>query len=152
MFPKENLTKFAAAVSKRCGICQATVEQVLPAMFDEIRFRLVEGKYPNIPIDSFGTFAVVTIPEREYHYTYKGADEIRHLPPKKRLKFAAAYNFRKELESGIFDPTRRSFTRHPKDPIIRRRQDMRYKPNKTGMFKGATKKVKSEEGEVRSEK
>ena len=100
MIPREFLQRFAADVVKRSGICQATVEQVLPAVFDEIRHRLIEGRYPCVPIDSFGTFGVVDIPERQYHYTYCGKDEMRTLPPKKRLKFYPAYNFRKELEAG----------------------------------------------------
>lgn len=140
MLPKEYLQRFAANVVKRCGICQATVEQVLPAVFDEIRYQLTESNHPCVPIDSFGTFAVIDVPERKYHYTYK-CDEIRTLPATRRLKFRPAYNFRKELESGQFDSTRKSFRRHPKDPIIRKRKDMKYQPNKHGVYKGATVNV-----------
>ena len=70
MLPKEYLTRLSAAVVKRSGICQATVEQVLPALFDEIRYQLIEGRYHCVPIESFGTFGIVEIPERQYHYTY----------------------------------------------------------------------------------
>ena len=145
MLPKQFLQRFASAVVKRSGICQATVEQVLPAVFDEIRYRLVEGEYPCVPIDSFGTFAVIDVPERQFHYTYKGADEWRTLPPQKRLKFVMTRNLKRELQEGRFDPTRRSFSRHPDDPIIRRRQQMAYHPNKHGVFKGTTFRVQSEE-------
>ena len=144
MMPKEYLHKLSAAVTKRCGICQATVEQVLPAVFDEIRYQLIEGSYPCVPIESFGTFAVVDIPERQHLYTYKGANEMRTLPAKKKLKFAPTRNFKRELDHGKFDESRRSFSRHPKDPAIRKRADMRYKPNKTGLFKGATRVVKQQ--------
>ena len=68
MLPKKFLETFAADVTKRCGICQATVEQVLPAVFDEIRYRIINERYPCVPIDSFGTFAVINKPERRYHY------------------------------------------------------------------------------------
>lgn len=143
MLPKEFLQRLAADVSKRSGICQATVEQVLPALFDEIRYRLVQGKYPCIPIDSFGTFAVIDVPEREYHYTYNGADEWRTLPATKRLKFNAAYNLKRELDQGEFDPTRRSFRRHPQDPILRRRKQMKYCKRDLPVFIGKTRRLQS---------
>ena len=138
MMPKQVLQKFAADVTKRCGICQATVEQVLPAVFDEIRCRLVEGRYPCIPIDSFGTFAVINVPEREYMYHYKGIRELRTLPPAKRLKFAMARNMKRELQEGRFDPTRKSFSRHPDDPIIRRRRELRYQKPRPEIYKSTT--------------
>ncbi len=144
MEPKEYLHRFAAAVTKRSGICQATVEQVLPAVFDEIRYQLIEGKYPCVPIESFGTFGVIDVPEREYHYTYK-CDKVVHLSAKKRLKFYMTRNFRQELERGEFDPSRRSFSRHPKDPVIRKRANMRYQPMKNGMHRGVTKAVTPQE-------
>ena len=126
MLPKQYLQKLAAAVSKRSGICQATVETVLPALFDEIRYQLIEGQRPCVPIDSFGTFAVVDVPERERRYVYKDTDEVRHYPATKRLKFRPAYNMKRELDRGEYDPTRHSFSRHPQDPIIRKRQNMMY--------------------------
>ena len=144
MPPKEYLTRLAKAVTKRSGICQATVEQVLPALFDEIRFQLIEGKFHCVPIESFGTFGIVEIPEREYHYTYKGADEIRHLPPKKRLKFYPTRSFRREIENGQFDPTRQSFYWKTGDPPIRKRRSMQYQPNRNGVFKGATQQIKND--------
>lgn len=127
MLPKEFLQRFAADVSKRCGICQATVEQVLPAVFDEIRQRLIEGRYPCVPIDSFGTFAVINVPERKRRYTYKDTDEVRHYPATKRLKFRPAYNMKRELDRGEFDPTRHSFSRHSQDPIIQKRKQLCYR-------------------------
>ena len=142
MIPREYLQRIASNVVKRSGICQATVEQVLPALFDEIRYQLCEGKYNCVPIESFGTFGIVEIPEREYHYTYKGADEMRTLPPCKRLKFLPARNLRREVENGQFDPTRKSFRRHPDDPPIRKRKNMKYQPNKKGVFKGQTQIIK----------
>ena len=124
MLPKQFLTQLAKDVSKRCGICTATVEQVLPAFVDEIRYILAESKYPCIPIESFGTFAMIDVPERDRLYTYKGKSEIRHLPAKRKLKFSPTHSFRRELEDGKFDPTRKSFSRHPKDRRIRKRGDM----------------------------
>lgn len=135
--------RLAKAVTKRSGICQATVEQVLPAVFDEIRFQLIEGRYHCVPIESFGTFGIIEIPEREYHYTYKGADEMRTLPPTKRLKFYPTRSMRREIENGQFDPTRQSFKRHMEDPAIRKRKNMKYQPNKHGVFKGATQQIKN---------
>lgn len=145
MLPKQYLQKFAAAVVRRSGICQATVEAVLPAVFDEIRYQLCETREPCVPIDSFGTFAVVDIPERERRYTYKDVDEIRHYPPEKRLKFRPAKNMKRELQQGRFDPSRRSFTRHPQDPIIRKRQHMHYQGDGEPIHIGKVeKKVENE--------
>lgn len=129
MIPKAYLRHFAAAVVKRSGIARPTVEAVLPAVFDEIRYQLTEGKLC-VPIEGFGTFAVVDIPERQRHYTYKGADEIRTLPPKKKLKFAPTRNLRREIDAGQFDPSRKSFSRHPNDPPVRARSNMAYNPRK----------------------
>lgn len=142
MFPQQYLKKIASAVSKRSGICQATVEQVLPAFIDEVRFQLTEGKL-SVPIDSFGTFALIDIPERQHLYTYKGANELRTLPPKKKLKFAPARSFRRELEAGVFDVSRKAFCRHPKDPILRNRAQMAYRADRKDQInKGATKFLK----------
>lgn len=141
MLPKEYLHQLAAAVTKRCGICQATVEQVLPAVFDEIRYQLVQGESPCVPIESFGTFGVVEMPERQYHYTYK-CDKVVHLPAKKNLKFYATRNLRREIADGRFDHTRRSFSRHPNDPPIRRRKEMGYRADRKGkIYKGPTRIV-----------
>ena len=126
MLPKSYLQRLAANIVKRSGIARPTVEALLPHVFDEIRFQLTEGEYPCVPIEGFGTFAVVDIPERTRRYTYNGADELRTLPPKKQLKFAPTRNMKREVNQGRFDPTRRSFTHHPDDPAIRKRQHMRY--------------------------
>lgn len=126
MQQKTYLTKFAAAVVKRSGIARPTVEALLPFVFDEIRYQLCEGSYPCIPIEGFGTFAVIDMPERKRRYTYKGKNEIHVLPAKKKLKFAPTCNMKREIEAGRFDPTRRSFTHHPQDPPIRKRQHMKY--------------------------
>lgn len=128
MMPREFLQRFAADVSKRCGICQATVEQVLPACFDEIRERLVEGRYPCVPIESFGVIGVIQKPERQYKI--RGKDEYKLLPPKKTLKFYMARCFRNELEQGAYDPSRKSFSRHPKDPALRYRSQMNYRKDR----------------------
>ena len=130
MQPYKYFKKFAAEVTKRCGICQATVEQVLPAVFDEIRYQLCECQYPCVPIECFGTFTVVDIPERKRHYTYK-CDEIRTLPPTKRIKFRPTRNLRREAtELRAFDSSRRSFCHHPQDPPIALRNKLLYQPKK----------------------
>jgi nucleoid DNA-binding protein len=128
MEPKTFLNKFTAGVVRRSGICKATCLAVIPAVFDEMRYLLCEEKYPCIPIESFGTFAVIDIPERERRYTYKGANEIHVLPAVKRLKFAPTKNMQREIEGCHFDPTRHSFTKHPDDRPIRKRKNMRYQP------------------------
>ena len=129
MPPKEYLQRMAAAIVKRSGIARPTVEAVLPHVFDEIRYQLTEGKLC-VPIESFGTFAVVNIPERQRHYTYKGADEIRTLAPTLRLKFAPTKNLLREVMQKQYDPSRRSFSRHPDDPPIRKRKNMVYNKRK----------------------
>ena len=126
MQPKQYLTKFAAAVVKRSGIARPTVEALLPHVFDEIRYQLTEGQYPCIPIEGFGTFAVIDKPERKRKYTYKGKNEIHIIPPKKVLKFTPTCNMKREIDAQRFDPTRRSFWHHPQDPKIRKRADMKY--------------------------
>ena len=124
MFPKKYLQKIAADVSKRCGICRATVEVVLPAFLDEVRYQLTEGQWPCVPIESFGTFATIEKPEREYKK--RGVDEWKTLPPKKQIKFSPTRNMRREIESGHYDDTRHAFSRHPDDPPIKKRFQMRY--------------------------
>jgi nucleoid DNA-binding protein len=129
MIPKSYLTKLASAVSKRSGICQATVEQVLPALFDEIRYQLCEGPWPCVPIESFGTFAITEKPERQYKV--RGKDEWKTLPPKKFIKFSPTRNFSREMVAGQFDESRRSFSRHPQDPPIRTRAHMQCRKGRT---------------------
>lgn len=121
----EYRSHFISAVVKRSGICKATVEVVAAALFDEIRFQLTEG-CECVPIDSFGTFAVTDVPERQRRYTYGGRDEIRTYAPEKRLKFAPAKNMRREIEARRFDSTRRSFSHNPADPKIRTRKNLAY--------------------------
>lgn len=125
MYPKQYLTKFAAAVVKRSGISRPTVEAVLPHVFDEIRAILTEGNQC-VPVEGFGTFAVIEKPERTRRYTYKGKNEIHVLPAKKVIKFTPTKNMKREVDAGKFDPTRRSFWHHPQDPKIRKRCDMQY--------------------------
>lgn len=132
----EYKSHFISAVVKRSGICKATVEIVAAAMFDEIRFQLTEG-CECVPIDSFGTFAVVDIPERQRRYTYGGRDELRTYAPEKRLKFAPARSMRREIEANRFDPSRRAFTHHPSDPKIRTRKNLAYN-KRTQVFVGTS--------------
>lgn len=124
MQPHKYLQKIAADVSKRCGICRATVEVVLPAFLDEVRYQLTEGQWPCVTIESFGTFATIEKPEREYKR--RGVDEWKTLPPKKQIKFSPTRNMRREIESGHYDDTRHAFSRHPDDPPIKKRFQMRY--------------------------
>lgn len=125
MQPKQYLQKFAADIVKRSGIARPTVEALLPHVFDEIRYILTEGNQC-VPIEGFGTFAVIDKPERRRRYTYKGKNEVHVLPAKKVLKFAPTKNMKREIDAGKFDPTRKSFWHHPQDPKIRKRADMRY--------------------------
>ena len=129
MQPKKYLQQFAAAVVKRSGIARPTVEALLPHVFDQIRYEMTEGSLCT-PIEGFGTFAVVDIPEREHRYTYKGKNELRTLPATKRLKFTPTKNMKREVDAQKFDPTRRAFSHHPQDPKIRRRCDMQYNKRK----------------------
>ena len=123
---KKQLQYLAAGIVKRSGISRQTVEALLPHVFDEIRCQLAEGSYPCVVIESFGTFTWVQVPERERRYTYGGRDEIRTLPPKKKIKFAPTRNLQREIDNHQFDPTRRSFVHHAGDPTIRYRSNMCY--------------------------
>lgn len=136
--PCERKKDFIAAVVRRSGICRATCEQVVPAVLDEIRFQLVEGKQ-YVAIESFGTFAIKELPLRQHLYTYKGKTELRTLQPKKVIKFAPTRNMRNEVQAGQYDPERRSFVHHPKDPLIRKRSALRYNPNQPAIHRGVTK-------------
>ena len=130
----EYKSHFISAVVKRSGICKATVEIVAAALFDEIRFQLTEG-CECVPIDSFGTFAVIDVPERERRYTYGGRDEIRTYAPDKRLKFRPTKSMRRELKERRFDPTRHAFSHNPADPKIRTRKNLAYN-KRTQVFVG----------------
>ena len=126
MLPSLYFKKFVADVVKRSGIARPTVEALLPHVFDEIRYRLCEGKTPSIQIESFGTIAVTDKPAHDYRYTYKGANRVSHVPAQKVIKFAPARNLKREIAAGQFDPTRRSFVHHPADPALRKRHNMGY--------------------------
>ena len=125
--PKPYFTKqeFFSSIVKRSGICRTTVEIVAAAVFDEIRRELTEGS-GYVPIDSFGTFALVDIPERTRRYTYGGRDELRHYDATQRFKFAPSRNMRRELQEHKFDGTRTAFSHHPSDPPIRNKNSLRY--------------------------
>ena len=135
---REMTNKYAKSlvsnIVKRSGICTATVERVLPAVFDEIRHQLVEG--PGVVcIESFGTLAVIDIPERQYHYTYKGRDELKTVAPTKRIKFAPARSFRREVDAGQFDTRRESFKHFPSDPPLRGKSRLKYQKNEKGFHR-----------------
>ena len=132
--------RLVTAVVQESGICTPTVEVVLPAVFDVIRRELAEGPRHCVMIESFGTFAMIDIPEREHSYTYKGKTTVKRLPATKRLKFSPTKNLRREVDVGRFDPTRKSFKHHPADPAIRNRSQMAYhNDRKDQINKGATK-------------
>lgn len=144
MKPRDYLERFAASVVKRSGICKPTVMAVLPHVFDEIRYQLTEGKLC-VPIESFGTFAIKDVPERQYHYTYKEPHRIVTVPAHKVVKFAPTRSLQREVDAEAFDLSRRSFSRHPDDKPIRRRCDMKYQPNRTGVWVRNAKPGKAEE-------
>ena len=126
MLPKSYLQSFAANVVKRSGINLPTVMAVLPHVFDEIRFQLTEGTLC-VPIESFGTFSVIKVPERQRLYSYKlETPELHTLPATMRLKFRPTRSFKEEIAAQQYDPTRQSFTRHRDDRPIRKRRNMRY--------------------------
>lgn len=125
MEPKRYLNKLAQAVSKRSGISANTCMVVLPAIFDEIRQTLCEGKYRCVTIESFGTFIVRQIPQR--HYTRRmpdGTTRLVDLPPKLKVAFSPTRNMRCEVEESTFNPTRQSFHLHPDDRGIRIRKSI----------------------------
>lgn len=140
--PRQRKHDFISQVVKRSGICRATCEQVAPAVIDEIRYQLAEGKL-FVAIESFGTFTVKELPLRQHLYTYKGKTELRTLQPKKVIKFAPTRNFRQEVQAGQYDPEYRAFVHHPKAPKLRTRSAARYQPNQE-MHRGVTTIVKSE--------
>ena len=129
MNPKKYLKQFAANVVQRSGIARPTVETVLPHVFDEIRYQLTEGTLC-VPIDGFGTFSVIDRPEHEFLYHRGDVKEIKTVVAKKQLKFKPTKNLKREVDAGRYDPTRRAFSRHPDDPVIAVRRDMRYRPAK----------------------
>lgn len=126
MLPQKYFQKFAAAVVKRSGVCKATVEAVLPHVFDEIRYQLTEGSLC-VPIEGFGTFAIKDVPEHEFLYHRGDVRKIHTVPAKKVIKFAPTRNLTNEVKAGRFDDARRSFVRMPGDPLLRKRHDLRYK-------------------------
>lgn len=148
--PRDYKEHFIASVVKRSGICRATVEQVMPAVFDELRYQLSEG-YGFVPIESFGTFIVQDIPARRHQYNYKSeTPQYRILPATQRLKFYPTKNLRREvLELHQYDHTRRSFVHDPHDPPMKRRKELRYHPLKPGqqISKGPTERITDSDDE-----
>lgn len=145
---KIHFRRMVMAIVRESGICRQTVEQVLPVAFDIIRRELVEGEKQWVAIESFGTFAIKEVPEREHLYTYKGKSEMRHLPAKRVLKFSPTKNFNNEVNYRKFDSTRKSFTHHPDDPPIRVRAKFKYKKQNGEISKGKStyfKKTASDE-------
>lgn len=141
MRPHEYKSHFISAVVKRSGICRATVELVLQATFDEARFQLAEGA-ECIPIESFGTFAVVDVPARSYRCRGKdGQVRVKPIPAKRRLKFSPTRNLRREIEQQQYDPSRRAFSHHPQDPHIRTRKNMKYKGSNKNLLLQPVKEV-----------
>lgn len=129
MFPHKYFQRFAAAIVKRSGLSRPTVEALLPAVFDEIRYILTEGD-GCVPIEGFGTLYVKDVPEHEYLYNRNNANRICTVPAKKQIKFAPARNLTDEMNAGKFDAMRRSFVHMPGDPLLRKRNDLRYRPAK----------------------
>jgi nucleoid DNA-binding protein len=129
MQPHKYFQKFAATIVKRSGLSRATVEAVLPHVFDEIRYQLTEGTLC-VPIESFGTFTIKDVPEHEFLYHRGDVKEVHTVPAKRVLKFAPTRNMRREIEARQYDPQRKSFVHHPADPKISKRHDLRYKPAK----------------------
>lgn len=145
---KIHFRRMVMSIVRESGICRQTVEHVLPFVFDVIRREIVEGERKWVAIESFGTFAIKDVPEREHLYTYKGKSEMRHLPAKRVLRFSPTRNFKNEVDQCQFDPTRRSFTRHPDDPPIRVRAKFRYQKRNGEISKGKStyfKKTASDE-------
>ena len=129
MLPQKYFKKFAAAVVQRSGISRPTVEAVLPHVFDEIRYQLTEGSLC-VPIDGFGTFAVIDRPEHEFLYHRGDVKEVRKVAAKRVIKFAPTRNLTNEINAGRFDDSRRSFVRMPGDPLLRKRKDLKYRSAK----------------------
>lgn len=126
MMPSLYFKKLVADIVKRSGIARPTVEALLPHVFDEIRYRLCEGKTPGVSIESFGTIAVIDKPAHQYHSNYKGVQKVCDVPAKKVIKFRPTRNLKREIAAGQFDPTRRSFVHHPADPPMAKRNHMGY--------------------------
>lgn len=135
MQPYKYYQRFVAAIVQRSGLSRPTVEAVLPHVFDEIRYQLTEGSLC-VPIESFGTFHVKDVPEHEYLYNRNNANRICIVPAKRQIKFVPTRNLRTEMEQGRYDPTRKSFVHHPKDPRISKRNDLRYRPENYDRAKG----------------
>ena len=137
---QNSLTKMARKISNRSGIAMPTVEVVLQATFDEWRQELAEGS-GQVLVESFGTISVKDVPARSYHYNRpeKGIDKMVSLPAKKVLKFTATRNLKREVSEGQFDPSRKSFFRHPDDPKIRYGSIHKYKKITQPVSKGNIK-------------
>lgn len=131
MFPKKYLHELASAVSKRSGVSVATCEVVLPALFDEMRYMLCEGRYRCVTVESFGTLAVRERPPRHYKRVLPdGTTQNVHLDSHLVVKFSPTRNLRREVEASRFDPTRQSFVVHPDDHPLRTRKMIDYRPKK----------------------
>lgn len=131
MQPKKYLHKMAQAVSQRSGISIATLEVALPAIFDEIRQTLCEGKWRAVSIESFGSLTVKRVPQRHYTRRFKdGHTEVVELPEKLTVKFLPSRNLRREVDASKFDPTRQSFVVHPDDHPLKIRKSIEPRKKK----------------------
>ena len=131
MQPKKYLYKLAQAVSKRCGISLATCQVVLPALFDEMRQTLCEGKYRCVTVESFGSFVVRQRPARHYKRIEKdGTTRLVELPSGLIVKFLPANNLKREVAESRFDPTHEAFSLFPGEHGIRVRKAIESKSKK----------------------
>ncbi len=146
MEPKKYLYKLALAVSKRSGINIATCQVVIPALFDEMRYMLCEGRYRCVTVESFGTLTVKELPKRHYNRRFPdGHVEVVGLPNKLTLKFLPSRNMRQEVEQSKFDPSRQAFALHPDDHPLRTRRAVGGKATNPNVFRGIVGCVKKDE-------
>lgn len=131
MSPKTYLHKLAQAVSRRSGISVNTCLVLLPALFDEMRQTLCEGRYRCVTVENFGSFVVRQRPARHYRRLKKdGTSHLVELPPRLIVKFVPTRNLKNEVELSKFDPTRESFTIYPGERGIRVRKAIESKAKK----------------------
>ena len=135
MNPKTYLHKLAQAVSRRSGISINTCLVLLPAIFDEMRQTLCEGRYRCVTVESFGSFVVRQRPARHYKRIEKdGTTHMVELPPRLIVKFLPANNLKREVAESRFDPTHEAFALFPGEHGIRVRKAIESKGKKKKVF------------------
>lgn len=113
---------FVEAVMEQSGVDRATIEHVVPVVFDVIRQQLCQGE--RVRIANFGVFFPLKLKERTVINNTGHTPRTHVLPAEWRPRFRPADTFTAELRARLYDADRTSFHRtgEPNLPHLRGRK------------------------------